>query len=72
MGESSRVDGERSMSKPDWVSIKEYAAHYSLHPNTVAKWIEHGLLVAWKVRHTVRVKRQPPFDKRPPGPQPTS
>ena len=60
------------MSKPDWVSIKEYASLYNVHSNTVAKWIEAGLVIAWKAQHTVRVKRQPPFKVRPPGPQPTS
>ena len=60
------------MSKPEWVSIQQYAEHYGLHRHTVAKWIEAGLLIAWKAKRTVRVKRQPPFAKRPSGPQPTS
>lgn len=58
--------------KPDWVSIKEYAAIYGVHRNTVAKWLEAGLVIAWKTRRTVRVKRQPPFEQRPNGQQPTS
>lgn len=60
------------MSKPDWVSIKEYAGIYGVHRHTVAKWIEAGLVIAWKTGKTVRIKRQPPFDKRPSGPQSTS
>lgn len=60
------------MNKPEWLSIKGYAAHYGVHPNTVAKWIDAGLLVFWKAQRTVRIKRQPPFDSRPPGSQPTS
>lgn len=58
--------------KPDWVSIKEYAALYNVHPNTVSKWLEAGLLIHWRVSKTVRIKRQPPFTARPKGQQPTS
>lgn len=56
----------------DWVSIKEYAAIYGVHRNTVSKWIDHGLVVTYRTIRTVRIKRQPPFEKRPSGPQPTS
>jgi excisionase family DNA binding protein len=58
--------------RSDWVSIKEYATLYNVHPNTVAKWIQAGLLIAWKARRTVRIKRQPPLEHRPGGIQPTS
>ena len=58
--------------RADWVSIKEYAALYNVHPNTVVKWMDAGLLVWWRVSRTVRIKRQPPFDQRPAGVQPTS
>lgn len=60
------------MNRADWVSIKEYATLYNVHPNTVAKWMDAGLLVYWRVHRTVRIKRQPPFDCRPGGVQPTS
>lgn len=45
---------------PEWVSIKEYAAIYRVHRNTVTKWAESGLLICWRVQHTVRVKNAPP------------
>jgi hypothetical protein len=68
----SRPSGDSVSPRPDWVSIKEYAALYNVHPNTVAKWMDAGLLVWWRVSKTVRIKRQPPFDQRPAGVQPTS
>ena len=57
---------------PAWLSISGYAAHYHLSRNTVKKLLEEGLLVFWRVRGLIRIKRQPPFDHRPAGPQPTS
>ena len=69
----SGAETQHAMSpRADWVSIKEYAALYNVHPNTVAKWMDAGLLVWWRVARTVRIKRQPPFDCRPSGVQPTS
>ena len=61
-----------SESHANWLSIREYAAYYNLHRNTVQKWLAAGLLVSWQTKHTVRIKRQPPFTRRPGGPQPTS
>ena len=58
--------------RSDWLSIKEYATLYNVHPNTVAKWMEAGLLIFWKGPKMVRIKRQSPFELRPGGVQPTS
>lgn len=46
--------------KPEWVSIKEYAAIYGIHRNTVRKWIDNDLLLTYKVGTIVRVRNIPP------------
>jgi excisionase family DNA binding protein len=43
-----------------WVSISGYARIYGVDRSTVYKWLEAGILDAYRVGRCIRLKNQPP------------
>lgn len=61
-----RGGGRRADDPPPlWVSIRTYAQQHETTRQTVYKWIEAGLIDTWRVGQVIRVKNQPPADRRP-------
>ena len=47
-----------------WVNISTYAVLYAVDRKTVYKWLAAGLLERWRVGMVVRIKNQPPLERR--------
>lgn len=53
-----------------WVSIRTYAQQHETSRKTVYKWMEAGLVDIFRVGRFIRVKNQPPADRRSSARQP--
>lgn len=47
-----------------WINISRYARAYGVDRKTVYKWLAAGLLESWRVGMVVRIKHQPPTERR--------
>lgn len=56
-----KADAERVLAQAEaWLSITAYAEKYAVSRRTVYKWIDCGLVDAFKVERVIRLKDFPP------------
>lgn len=66
---TERRKPEHAELRKQWVTLKAYAELYDADPRTIQKWAEAGLIELERVtprnaRTIIRVKNQPPWQKR--------
>lgn len=54
----------KPLTPAEWLSIPDYASRYGVHRQTVRKWLAAGLLTVYQVGKVIRVKHQPPAERR--------